>query len=165
MDPSGSRTPAATAFTDLGGERPEGAETVITSLEEAKFDNRTGVAEFVGSVVVRDPQFTLTCDRLKAFLSNDRRGLERVEADGNVVIRQENAEDGGGSVVSIARAERAIFHPATGDVNLTGWPQVIQGINAHVATEQTTRMILNREGRINTSGSSKTVIVDTGDVR
>jgi lipopolysaccharide transport protein LptA len=147
----------------LGGDRPANAETVITSLEKATFDNSTGVAEFIGSVTVKDPQFTLTSDRLKAFLNSDRKGLERVEATGNVVIRQENKNERGEAVVSVARAGKAIFHPDTGDVDLTEWPQVTQGINAHVATEATTRMVLNRAGKINTAGSSRTMIVDTGE--
>ena len=164
MNP-GAAAPAGNSFADLGQERPAGAETVITSLEEATFDNRTGIAEFVGSVVVKDPQFTLTCYRLKAFLNTDRKGLDRVEAEGNVVIRQENEDERGSNVVSVARSQRAIFKPDTGDIDLTGWPQVQQGINAHVATEEGTKMILNRAGKINTSGSSKTVIVDTGGAR
>jgi lipopolysaccharide transport protein LptA len=147
----------------LGGERPANAETVITALKTSTFDNRSGIAEFTGSVVVKDPQFTLTADSLKAFLNTERKGLERVEATGNVVIRQENVDERGGEVVSVARAGKAIFYPATGDVELTEWPQVTQGINAHVATEAGTKMVLNRIGKINTAGSSRTMIVDTGE--
>lgn len=158
-----SRSSGPTAAFGEMGDRPANAETVITAVEQASFDNKTGVAEFVGSVVVRDPQFTLTCDRLKAFLNNDRKGLSKVEAEGNVVIRQENEDDRGTKVVSVARAQQAIFVPETGDIDLRGWPQVQQGINGHVATEESTRMVLNRAGKINTSGSSKTVIVDTGN--
>jgi Tfp pilus assembly protein FimT len=86
-----------------------------------------------------------------------------VEATGNVVIRQENTDNRGAQVVSTARSGKAIFTPDTGDIDLQEWPQVQQGINAHVSTESTTRMILNRAGRINTVGSSKTVIVDAGE--
>lgn len=158
---SGGKSPVS----GFGGERPANAETVITALESSTFDNRTGVAEFSGSVVVKDPQFTLTADNLKAFLNAERKGLEKVEAVGNVVIRQENKDDRGGDVVSVARAGKAVFYPNTGDVELTDWPQVTQGINAHVATEAGTKMVLNRIGKINTSGSSRTMIVDTGEGR
>lgn len=163
MDPSAKSDSAAGGFAALGGERPKGAETIITATEQANFDNKTSVAEFIGSVVVRDPQFTLTCDRLKAFLKPGGRGLQKVEATGNVVIRQENTDNRGAQVVSTARSGKAIFTPDTGDIDLQEWPQVQQGINAHVSTESTTRMILNRAGRINTVGSSKTVIVDAGE--
>lgn len=151
------------AFGGSSKERPPNAETVITAMDESTFDNRSGVAEFTGSVTVKDPQFTLTCDRLKAFLNQDRKGLERVEATGNVVIRQENKDAKGKDVVSVAKSGKAVFHPATGDVDLTEWPKVEQGINAHIATDSGTKMILNRAGKINTTGSSRTMIVETGD--
>jgi len=163
INPTNSGNEPAGNSGALGGDRPEGAETTITSQEEARFDNRSGVAEFIGSVVVTDPQFTMTCNRLKAFLNADRKGLERVEAEGEVVIRQENQDERGGQVVSVARSGKAIFYPATGDVELLDWPQVVQGINAHIGTEVSTSMILNRAGRINTAGASKTVIVDGGE--
>jgi lipopolysaccharide transport protein LptA len=163
LSPGGNRGGGNTGgLGGFGQDRPANAETEITAREQATFDNRTGIAEFIGSVVVKDPQFTLTADRLKAFLNAERKGLERVEAEGNVVIRQENKDDRGGTVVSTARAGRAIFNPATGDVDLIEWPQVTQGINAHVATEAGTVMVLNRAGKINTQGASRTMIVDTG---
>ena len=146
-----------------GKDRPANAETIITSREQTTFDNKTGEAEFIGSVVVKDPQFTLTADRLKVFLNAERKGLQRVEAVGNVVIRQENKDAKGENVVSVARAGKAIFYPDTGDVDLTEWPQVTQGINTHVSTEASTRMILNRAGKINTVGSSRTLIIDNGE--
>ena len=146
-----------------GKDRPANAETIITSREQTTFDNKTGEAEFIGSVVVKDPQFTLTADRLKVFLNPERKGLQRVEASGNVVIRQENQDAKGDNVVSVARAGKAIFYPDTGDVDLTEWPQVTQGINTHVSTEAGTRMILNRAGKINTVGSSRTLIIDNGE--
>lgn len=146
-----------------GKDRPANAETIITSREQTTFDNKTGEAEFIGSVVVKDPQFTLTADRLKVFLNGERKGLQRVEALGNVVIRQENKDSKGENVVSVARAGKAIFYPDTGDVDLAEWPQVTQGINTHVSTEAGTRMILNRAGKINTVGSSRTLIIDNGE--
>lgn len=162
------KTPSMNPTQGAGGlgvskERPANAETVITAMDETTFDNRTGVAEFVGSVTVKDPQFTMTCDRLKAYLNSERKGLERVEAIGNVVIRQENKDTKGKEVVSVAKSGNAVFYPATGDVDLTEWPKVEQGINAHIATDSATKMILNRAGKINTFGSSRTMIIDTGD--
>lgn len=143
-------------------DRPANAKTEITAANEATFDNTTSIAEFEGRVVVRDPQFTLFCDRLKVLLSKDRRGIERAEALGNVSIVQENADSSGRVIKSIGRAGKAIFEPATGNITLSIWPQVQHGINNQVATEEGTVMILNREGKSRTTGGSKTVIVDTG---
>ena len=54
--------------------RPKDAKTEITSKKQATFDNATSVAEFDGSVVVKDAQFTLFCDQLRVTLSKDRKG-------------------------------------------------------------------------------------------
>lgn len=159
MNPGASPAPGFGAFAGIGEDRPKGARTEITATQEATFDNAANVAEFVGRVVVRDPQFTLTCDRLKVTLSKDRKGLETAVATGNVVIIQEQVT--GNQQKAIGRAGEATYVPATGDVTLRIWPSVQQGINTQVATEEGTVMILNRNGKSTTRGSSKTVISDT----
>ncbi|MFV0415702.1 MAG: LptA/OstA family protein [Chthoniobacterales bacterium] len=150
-------------FDIMSKDRPEGAVTQITAKETATFNSENNEAEFIGSVVVTDPQFQMTCERLKAFMNEDRKGLDRVEATGDVIIRQENIDEAGKKNVSIARSGRAVFLPESGDIILTELPQIQQGINRHVATEKNTKMILNRAGRIRTEGGSRTNIVDTGD--
>lgn len=145
-----------------GGERPKGAKTEITATEMATFDNETSIAEFTGKVVVKDPQFTLFCDRLKVTLHKDRKGMQLAEAFENVIIVQENTDAAGEKIRSIGRAGKAVFVPDTGEITLTNWPQVQHGINNQVSTEQGTVMILNRNGRSHTTGGSRTVIVDTG---
>jgi lipopolysaccharide export system protein LptA len=152
--------------------------TEITCTKEATFDNRSRRAVFTGSVKVKDPQFTISCERLTAVLrdsaakkgADDRPGaqnpagqqaggLERAIAEGNVVIIQDKpGENGGPTKHYIGKGERAEYDAATGDVVLTGWPQVQQGINTQVATEAATVMTLNRDGRMKTQGGSKTVI-------
>jgi lipopolysaccharide transport protein LptA len=160
MDP-GEKQPTTplNAFAGMGKDRPADAKTEITASQEATFDNAASVAEFVGRVVVRDPQFTLSCDRLKVTLGKSRKGIEVVEATGHVVIIQDNTEKGGNK--AIGHAESALYVPATGEVTLRGWPSVQSGMNNQVATEQSTVMILNRNGKSRTTGPSKTMIVDT----
>lgn len=161
---TGGGKPAATstsAFAGLGKDRPADAKTEITANKEATFDNAASVAEFVGNVKVRDPQFTLTCDRLKVTLSKSRKGMEVAEAFGNVVIIQENTEKNGQTTKAIGKAGLATYVPASGEVTLKVWPSVQQGPNNQVATEEGTIMILNRNGKSQTVGSSKTVITET----
>ena len=74
-------------------DRPKDAKTEITSKKQATFDNATNVAEFEGSVVVKDPQFTMFCDQLRVTMSKDRKGLQLVEAFGNVIIVQDNTDE------------------------------------------------------------------------
>lgn len=143
-------------------ERPKDAKTEITAKKEATFDNNANVAKFEGSVVVKDPQFTLFCDSLVITLNKDRKGLEKVEAVGNVIIKQENADESGKVTTSVGRAGKAIYTPSTGDVTLSEGPSIQHGINWQVG-EKDTVMILNRAGTSKTYGPSKSTIVDTGD--
>jgi lipopolysaccharide transport protein LptA len=144
----------------LTKDRPKDAKTEITSKKQATFDNATSVAEFEGSVVVKDPQFTLFCDQLRVTMSKDRKGLQLVEAFGNVIIVQENTDDTGKKTKATGRSNKAVYEPVSGDVTLTTWPSVQHDINMQVATEEGTVMILNRSGKMTTKGGSRTVIVD-----
>jgi lipopolysaccharide export system protein LptA len=164
------------------------APTEITASQEASFDEKTRKAIFIGEVHVNDPQFNLVCDKLTAFLKkstgpngakdapapnatpkpavgpDDSGGLEKAIAEGHVVITQDKPNpDGGEPTHYIGRGSRVEYDAKTGDVTLTGWPQVQSGINNQVATDQSTVMILNRDGRMKTIGPSKTVIQEEQD--
>jgi lipopolysaccharide transport protein LptA len=143
------------------GERPKGARTEITASKMATYDNEKSVAKFEGDVVVRDPQFTLTCDTLTVQLDKDRAGIETAEARGNVVVVQELKSSKSSQEKAVGRAGSMIYKPSTGEVTLREWPSVQQGINNQVATEAGTVMILRSTGESRTVGGSKTVITDT----
>lgn len=147
----------------FNSDRPAGAQTEITAQKEATFNNAENMATFTGNVVVKDPQFTLFCDRLIVYMNENRKGLRIVEALGKVTIVQETKDEKGNPSKSIGRAGKALFNPATGDITLTESPQIQQGINNHIAVDPATVMILNRVGRLSTQGSSRTVIVDANE--
>lgn len=63
-------------------------------------------------------------------------------------------------VLDTGRAQKALYNAKQDAVTLIGWPQVTQGVNTHIATEEGTRMILYRDGRLQTFGPSRTVIED-----
>jgi lipopolysaccharide export system protein LptA len=63
-------------------------------------------------------------------------------------------------VLDTGRAQKAIYNAKQDAVTLIGWPQVTQGMNTHISTEESTRMILYRDGRLQTFGPSRTVIED-----
>lgn len=148
-------------FSMPGSDRPTGAKTEITATKESSFDSEKNIAEFTGRVVVRDPQFTLTSDRLKVTLSKDRKGIAVAEAHGNVIIVQEKADPQSTVQQAIGRAGEMTYKPDTGEVTLRDWPSIQQGINNQVATEQSTIMILRSTGQSRTVGGSKTLITDT----
>lgn len=151
-------------FGPMAGQssRPNNGRTVIESDNGASFDNAESSADFIGHVVVRDPQFDLTCDRLHVVLRPDRKGLQKVIAIGNVTVVQEKKNDRGDLVKSVGKCGKATYDTVSGDVTLEEWPQIQQGINSQIATQQNTVMILNAKGRSRTIGGSRTVIVDPG---
>jgi lipopolysaccharide export system protein LptA len=63
-------------------------------------------------------------------------------------------------VLDTGRSQKALYNAKQDAVTLIGWPQVTQGMNTHIATEEGTRMVLYRDGRLQTFGPSRTVIED-----
>jgi lipopolysaccharide export system protein LptA len=203
--------PGADPSKDKKGPPPkkEKGPTVITALE-ATFDNRTHEAVFIGKVVVVDPEFNVTCDKLTAFLKHEEKppangapspstpapvnatgkpkpttpratpvpnldeagakpaakkggGLERAIAEGSVVIMQDKIEPDGTVTKSIGHAKKAVYDAATGDIVLTGRPEVQQGMSTIIATDESTVMTFNRDGQMRAKGPHKTTLVDQKD--
>jgi lipopolysaccharide export system protein LptA len=165
-----------------GKDRPKGP-TDIRCSQEAQFDVKTRSGVFVGNVKVVDPQFTLTTDRLAVRLNKEEEGggLDEAQADGNVMIVHVNQPKNGGEqspgqaaatpgaqpgvqapqqVTSTGKAEKAVYEAKDGSITLTGWPQVTQGVNTHVATAPGTKIVIYRDGRMQTYGSTRTLIQD-----
>jgi lipopolysaccharide transport protein LptA len=159
--------------------QPKGP-TEITAKDEAQFDMHTRIGVFLGNVKVVDPQFTLTADKLTVHLNKqeDGGGLEEAEAEGNVFIVHLNppkAPDGSAGqpnstqqvvgqaqpqqpVRSTGKAQKALYLAKDGSVTLTGWPEVTQGDDTQIATDPNVKMVLYRDGRMTTYGSTRTVI-------
>ncbi|HWL50871.1 MAG TPA: LptA/OstA family protein [Chthoniobacteraceae bacterium] len=181
VDPASGFEAKSPASGDRSGERPKRSHerdgkipTEITASKETTFDEKTRKAVFLGDVSVKDAQFHLTCEKLTAYLRRDSSregaerkapeaggGLERAVAEGGVVIVQEKVDDKGEVTRYVGKARKAEYDAATGNVTLSGWPQIQQGINTQVATEEGTVMILNQKGALQTRGPSKTVISDS----
>ncbi len=196
---------------DKPGEKKAKGPTEITALE-ATFDQKANLAVFIGGVIVKDPEFNVTCDKLTAHLKHQDKaadanatpaptgkgpkgatpkpatpattpkaadgkgsaapskggGLEKAIAittsDRRVVITQDKVEADGTISHSIGLANKAVYDAITGDITLTGMPDVTQKVNRCVATDPVTIMILNRDGHMHAIGPHKTIIVDKGDL-
>jgi lipopolysaccharide export system protein LptA len=61
---------------------------------------------------------------------------------------------------SVGKGDTALYEAKDGSVTLTGWPTVTQAGNTHIATSPVTKMILFRDGRMQTYGSTRTLIED-----
>jgi lipopolysaccharide export system protein LptA len=62
--------------------------------------------------------------------------------------------------VSIGKGDKAVYVAKDGSVTLTGWPQVTQGGNTHIAIAPGVTMVLYRDGRMQTYGNTRTLIED-----
>ncbi len=61
---------------------------------------------------------------------------------------------------SVGKGDKALYVAKDGSVTLTGWPTVTQNGNTHIATSPNTKMILFRDGKMQTFGSTRTLIED-----
>jgi lipopolysaccharide export system protein LptA len=160
--------------------RPDGTvtETEIKAAGEATFDAGNHLATFLGGVIVTDPRFSMTSQKLTVYLKKDRdanaadqsatSGIDHAVAEGSVVIIQNAVappKPGEAAPEPVSgRSAKASFDPKTGLVVLTGNPTVRRGINEHIATSPSTIMTLTRDGGLRTNGPSKTIIRDTSKV-
>ena len=172
--------------------KKEKGPTQIDALE-ATFDQKANEAVFIGEVVVTDPEFNVKCDKLTAHLKGAEKagvatagtgpkpgtpapaepkkksasGLRRAVAEASVgkrvLITQDKPDAEGKPQHSVGEADKATYDAVTGDIVLTGKPEIQQGINLVIATAQSTKMTLNRDGHMHAEGPTKTVIVDKGD--
>ncbi len=180
--PAKAKKPKSSSTTSGENQGP----TVITCITQTTFDEKTRVAVFEGDVNVTAPQFTLTSKKLTAYLKKDQGaqtsseasnsgseadaasastgGLDKAVAEGDVVITQVKPNNDGAATTYIGKAAKAVYNTSSGEVMLTGWPQVQQGVNNQVATEEGTVMIMTQDGRMRTMGKSKTIIQNQSDI-
>ena len=81
-----------------------------------------------------------------------------------MTVVQDKKDEATGEITHyVGKGATGEYDAHTGDMKLTGWPQIQQGLNNQVATSERTIMIINRDGRLKTIGPSKSVIVDQND--
>jgi lipopolysaccharide export system protein LptA len=179
-------TTSAVAKDEPTAKKPKGVTEI--KADTVDWDQKLQQAVFSGRVVVKDPELDLTCDKLTAFLKNEKAsansgapatpvpapklgdapkkksgGLDRAVAEGNVVITQDKLDGEGKPTRSIGRAARADYSAVTGEMILSGNPEVQQGINTCIATAPSTKMYMKRDGKMRVDGPSTMIIRDQGD--
>lgn len=103
---------AACAF----GAAADANKTVITA-KRASFDYKSSIAEFVGDVVVVDPEVTMNSDKLTVFFdgSND---VKSVVALGNVRLRYQG---------KAATCKKAVYIAKDGYIAMSGDATIREG--------------------------------------
>jgi len=90
-------------------------------------------------------------------------GLERAVAEmnpgGRVEITQDKTDEKGNVTHSVGHGTRADYNATTGDIVLTGRPDVQKGTDLVKATDDSTVITLNRDGHMTTKGPTMTIIV------
>ena len=91
---------------------------ITIKSSEMAADNKGKTAIFTGKVVAKQGDVTIYADRLTINYSDKKNDVEKIEADGNVRIIQENR---------IGTAFHAVYESTQGRITLTGNPKVTQG--------------------------------------
>ena len=97
--------------------------------------------------------------------ASDRGILDRrvLCAGGRVVITQDKKEADGSTTNSVGTADKAVYNATTGDITLTGNPEIRQGISKVVPAEEGVTLIINRDGRYRAIGRTKTLLQDNNE--
>jgi lipopolysaccharide export system protein LptA len=82
-------------------------------------DNKGKNAVFTGKVVAKQGDVTIFCDKMTVYYGNTQGDVDKIEADGNVRIVQENRT---------GFASHGVYESKQGKITLTGGnPKVMQG--------------------------------------
>lgn len=187
---SAAGTQANDLFGGESSGRPKGpTEITATQEAQFDTKTRTGVFIGNVKVIDPQFTLTTDRLTVHLNRDEDGGGLNEAEAQGNVVIVHVNqpksqgqtAQTGsaptptpvarttttGGAAaqaqqppVSVGKADNAHYEARDGSITLTGWPQITQGANTHIATAPGVRMVLYKDGRMQTYGSTRTLIED-----
>ncbi len=182
----GAEAPKLGAAEIPAAKRPKGP-TEITA-REAMFDNTRHLATFSTEVLVRDPEFGLSCERLTVNLKKppvpgvdkpeakpkapgeQSSGIEKASAEGNVIITQDKPDPATGKLQRYTgKAKRAVFDKTTGTLTLYGWPQIAQTIGGALSKQILSReescvITLNRAGKIDVKGYHTSTLQDAADL-
>lgn len=116
---------------------------ITIKSNELSADNKGKTAIFTGKVVAKQGDITIFADRLTINYGEKKGDVEKIEADGNVRIIQENRT---------GIAAHAVYESKAGRMTLTGNPKVMQGTDT-LSGESITYFI--DEDRSVITGSSK----------
>ncbi len=142
-------------------EKEKGTNTQVMEIEadESVMDNQNRLITFTGHVIVTEPRFTLTSDRLDVWMNDDtnldgtptnegaaasdedRAPFKRAIATGGMVEIEKIGADG---KVQIAKARKADYDATTGDIILSGGPPTLQSGSGFVNPSSPDAVIILR---------------------
>lgn len=114
-----SASPALTNPAANSSIRRDRSNLPITiKSNELSADNKGKTAIFIGKVVAKQGDITIFADKVTINYGEKKGDVDKIAADGNVRIIQENR---------IGIAAHAVYDSKAGRITLTGKPRVMQG--------------------------------------
>ncbi|HRH96825.1 MAG TPA: hypothetical protein PLB55_12865 [Prosthecobacter sp.] len=163
-------------------------QILITAQKSAFFDANLGYGIYTGDVKARHPQMYIECEALELFMAKQEGGvlgaskpkstapptkdsdilapaqkenngpppIDKADARGPMVTIEKIAEDG---ELQIGHCKHLVYDGKTGITTLYEWPQVQAGNQLHKATEAGCIMIIDKGGKLTTTGGNETIIL------
>lgn len=166
----------------------------ITAQKSAFFDANNNYGIYTGDVKARHPQMYIECEQLELFMAKQEGGvlgatktkkpapaasdadivapskkktentappIDKADARGPMVTVEKVAEDG---ELQIGHCKHLIYDGKTKLTTLLEWPQVQAGNQLHKATEAGCIMIIDKTGKLTTTGGHETLILQGDEV-
>ncbi|MCX6852907.1 MAG: hypothetical protein NTY98_28790 [Verrucomicrobia bacterium] len=165
----------------------------ITAQKSAFFDANSNYGIYTGDVKARSSQMYIECEELELFMAkqggsvlgapkpkktgpaakdadilaapkkaaNTDPPIDKAEARGPMVTIEKMSEDG---ELQIGHCKHLIYDGKTKLTTLLEWPQVQAGNQLHKATEAGCIMIIDKTGKLTTTGGHETLILQGDEV-
>jgi lipopolysaccharide export system protein LptA len=95
-------------------------EPIVVTSDRMEADELGSTVTFIGDVTLKKENMTLTSDHLVVYYDATDKAVREIEAQGNVVVRQEGR---------VAHANKAIYYSKEEKIVLTGEPRIIENEN------------------------------------
>ena len=165
----------------------------ITANNSSYFDVNTNYAIFTGDVKARSTQMYIECEELELFMTKQQGSvlgapkpkktgpaakdadilaspkkaantdphIDKAEARGPMVTIEKISEDG---ELQIGHCKHLIYDGKTKQTTLLEWPQVQAGNQLHKATEAGCIMVIDKTGKLTTTGGHETIILQGDEI-
>ncbi len=165
----------------------------VTAQKNSYFDANNNYGMFTGDVKVRHPKMYIECEELELYMTKQEGGalgapkpkktgpapkdadilaapkkpanndppIDKADARGPMVTVEKMSEDG---ELQIGRCKHLIYDGKTQRTTLLEWPQVQAGNQLHKATEAGCIMVIDKNGKLTTTGGHETIILQGDEI-
>ena len=95
-------------------------EPIVVTSDRMEADEMGNTVTFIGGVTLKKENMTLTSDHLVVYYDAANKAVREIDAQGNVVVRQEGR---------VAHANKAVYYSKEEKIVLTGEPRIVENEN------------------------------------